>query len=218
MIIASMAVAAAASAAAQAPVVAREVKVTAPWKIGGVGIGMTPAEVAVAVQEDGYKLARRSQGRSWQGQVANKVMTLRSIRVPAGPEAITKEEYRWGPQEQLHVTYTAGRTGPYVSEVYYSIDSDAIETEHLRRAVLAKYGKPSLRWELELLYCTPQERECARTGSLVTNQLPNMTVYLVQGSKRVLHLRQGERADRAYWAAVRAEAERLYPAQKKPAI
>ena len=178
---------------------------------------MTPAEVAVAVQYDGYKLFRRSQGRSWQSQVANEVMNLRSVRIPAGPQVITKEYYQVG-QEQLQVTYTAGRMGPYVSEIYYFIDSDAIETEHLRRAVLAKYGKPSLRWELELLYCTSQERECARTGSLVTNQLPNMTVYLVWASKRVLQLRQGERADRVYWAAVRAEAERLYPAQTKPAI
>ena len=205
------------SAFAQAPREATQTKVTAPWKIGGVGLGMTPAQVAAAVKYDGYQLFRSLQDRSWQGQVANEVMNLRSVRIPAGPQVIIKEYYQAG-QEQLHVTYTAGRTGPYVSGIYYFIGSDAIDTEHLRRAVLAKYGKPSLRWELELLYCTRGEPECARTGSLVTNQLPNMTVYLAWPSKRVLQIQQGERADRAYWAAVRAEAERLYPALKKPAI
>jgi hypothetical protein len=204
-----------ASAVAQAPRDERVTKVTAPWKIGGVGIGMTPAEVAVAVKEDGYKLSRRSYGRSWQEQVTRQVSSLRTGRRAAGPEVITSEIYHVG-QEQMQVTYTAGKGGAYVSRVDYAIDLDAIETENMRRAVIAKYGRPSLQWELESIYCSTGEQECTRTGSLRTNQLPNLTVYLVSVTKRVLQLRQGERADKAYWAAVRAEAERLYPKMGKP--
>jgi hypothetical protein len=50
----------------------------------------------------------------------------------------------------------------------------------------------------------------------VTNQLPNLTVYGTYVMSRALRLVQGERADKAYDAAVRAEAERLYPKKDKP--
>ena len=190
-------------------------RAAAPWKVAGIGLGMTPAEVALAVKEDGYQLVRRSQGRSWQGQVANQVRNLRSIKIQAGSQVITNEQFRVG-QEQILVTYTAGRAGPYVSQLDYFIDFEAIEADNFRRAVLVKYGTPSVQWQSELLYCAAGETVCKRTGSLSTNQLPNLTVYIANASRRGLHLRQGERADKAYWAAVRAEAERLYPKKDKP--
>jgi hypothetical protein len=215
MIVTLMAAAMAAGALAQVPVAAPTQKLTAPWKIGGIALGMTPAEVGLAVKEDGYKLVHRFPGRSWQGHVAHQVSISRSIKISPGPEVIRKEDYRLG-DEQIQVTYMAGKAGPCVSRVDYDIAHDAIEADHYRRVVRAKYGKPTLSWDWESLYCSAGERQCSRTGSLVTNQLPSLTVYVMSVSRRTLHLVQGERADRAYYAAVRAEAERLYPKTEKP--
>jgi hypothetical protein len=215
MIATLVVVVAAGAAAAEAPSSASGTRVSAPWKISGVGLGMTPTQVAAVLKQEGYKLSYRYGGRSWQGEVANQVSNLRSVRIRAGAEVTAKEDYRVG-QEQIQVTYTAGRAGPYVSRVDYAITSEAIEAEQFKAAVLAKYGKPSLRWNSEILYCAAGERQCSRTGGLVTNQLPSLTVYVASAMKRVLLLRQGERADKAYSAEVRAEAERLYPKRNKP--
>ena len=190
---------------------------TAPWRISGVGLGMTPAEVAAALKEEGFELSFRSKGRSWQGEVANQASNLRSIRIPAGAEVTAREDYRIG-QEQVQVTYTAGRLGPYVSRVHYKIQFGAIEAESFQRAVLSRYGRPSLKWQWESLYCSLGEPRCSRTGSLVTNQLPTLTVRVMDVMNRSLELRQGQRADRAYEAAVRAEADRLYPKMDKPSF
>jgi hypothetical protein len=178
---------------------------------------MTPAEVVAALKQEGFELSYRYKGRSWQGEVANQVSNLRSVRIPAGAAVTASEDYRVG-QEQIQVTYTAGRAGPYVSRVDYAIAFEAIEADRFESAVLKKYGKPSLRWNSEMLYCMPEERQCSRTGGLVTNQLPNLTVYVASVMKRVLVLQQGERADKAYRAAVRSEAERLYPKKNKPSF
>jgi hypothetical protein len=207
-------IAAVGDAAAEAPSNAPATRLSAPWKIVGVGLGMSPPEVAAAVAQDGFKLSSRFTGRSWQGEVANQVSNLRSVRIPEGARVTTREDYRAG-QEQIRVIYTAGRAGPYVSRVDYAIDFEAIEADRFTSAVLEKYGKPSLRWNWEMLYCVREERQCSRTGGLVTNQLPNLTVYVGSVMKRVLVLQQGERADKAYWAAVRSEAERLYPKKNK---
>jgi hypothetical protein len=214
LIAALIVIAAAGVAAAEAPSNAPVTRVSAPWKIVGVGLGMTPAEVAAALAQDGFKVSSRFTGRSWQGEVANQVSNLRSVRIPEGARVTTREDYRAG-QEQVQVTYTAGRAGPYVSRVDYAIDFEAIEADRFESAVLEKYGEPSLRWNFEMLYCLPEERQCGRTGGLVHNQLPNLTVYVASVMKRVLVLQQGERADKAYWAAVRSEAERLYPKKNK---
>ena len=190
---------------------------TAPWKISGVGLGMTPAEVAAALKQEGFELSYRYQGRSWQGEVANQVSNLRSVRIPAGAEVTAKEDYRIG-QEQVQITYTAGRTGPYVSRVHYKIPSSAIEAESFQRAVLSRYGRPSLKWQWESLYCLAGEPRCSRTGSLVTNQFPTLTVRVMDVMNRSLELNQGQRADQAYEAAIRAEAERLHPKKDKPSF
>ena len=205
-----VAVAAADAAAAEAPSNPLAARVSAPWKISGVGLGMTPAEAAAALKQEGFELSYRYKGRSWQGEVANQVSNLRSVLIPAGAEVTAKEDYRIG-QEQVQVTYTAGRAGPYVSRVNYKIDFTAIEAERFKSAVLSRYGRPSLKWQWESLYCSVGEPRCSRTGSLVTNQLPTLTVWVMDVMSRRLELRQGQRADRAYEAAVKAEAERLYP-------
>lgn len=216
MIAALVAVGAAGAAAAEAPSYASSARASAPWKISGVALGMTPAEVAAALKEEGFELSYRYKGRSWQGEVANQVANLRSVRIPVGAEVTAKEDYRVG-QEQVEVSYTAGRAGPYVSRVRYKIRFSAIEAESFQRAVLARYGQPSLKWDSESLYCSAGER-CSRTGSLVTNQLPTLTVRVMDVMNRSLELRQGERADRAYQAAIRSEAERLFPKKDKPSF
>jgi len=216
LIAALIVIAAAGVVAAEAPSNAPATRVSAPWKIVGVGLGMTPAEVAAALAQDGFKLSSRFTGRSWQGEVANQVSKLKSIRISAGAEVPAKEDYRVG-QEQVQVTYTPGRAGPYVSRVHYKIHSTAIEAEDFQRAVLGRYGRPSLKWQWESLYCSLGEPRCSRTGSLVTNELPTLTVRVMDVMNRSLELRQGQRADRAYEAAIKAEAERLYP-KKKPSF
>jgi hypothetical protein len=157
MIAALLMIAAAGAVAAEAPSSATTARISAPWKISGVGLGMTPAEVAAALKQDGYRLSHRYSGRSWQGEVANQVLNLRSVRIPAGAAVTAKEEYRVG-QEQIQVTYTPGKAGPYVSRVHYKIHSTAIEAESFRRAVLARYGQPSLKWDFESLYCSAVSR------------------------------------------------------------
>src|SRR5687768_10277409 len=63
------------------------------WKIAGITLGMTPAEVAATAKAAGYALSYRYMGRSWQGEVASQVSFLRAIRIPAGSEVIRKEDY-----------------------------------------------------------------------------------------------------------------------------
>lgn len=215
MIAALVSIVAASVVAAEAPSNASTARVSAPWKISGVALGMTPAEVAAALKQDGFVLSYRYKGRSWQGEVANRAANLRPGRIPAGAEVTVKEDYRVG-QEQIRVTYTPGREGPYVSRVHYKIHYSAIEAESFQHAVLARYGQPSLKWAWECVYCSRGEPRCARTGSLITNQLPSLTVWVMDVMNRSLELRQGQRADLAYEAALKAEVERLYVKKAKP--
>jgi hypothetical protein len=207
------------SAAAPAPavVVGRAGGVTAPWSVSGVTLGMRPVDVAGALKGAGYVLDYRYMGRSWQGEVANQVSNLRGIRIPAGPEVISKEDYRKG-QEFIQVDYAAGPDGPYVARVNYRIPTSAIDAERFRAAALGRYGRPSLKGEWEDVYCSAGERQCSRIVSLVTNQLPSLTVHALNAMDRTLELRQGQRADLAFEVAVKAEAERLYPMKDKPSF
>jgi hypothetical protein len=189
----------------------------ASWSIAGVSLGMSPQAVGAALKAAGYKFDYRYMGRSWQGEVANKVANLRAIQIPAGTEVVRKEDYRKG-QEFIQVDYAPGPAGPYVYRVIYSINENAIDAERFRAAALGRYGRPSLKWDTELLYCATGEPVCERTGSLGTNQLPNLTAYILGVRGRSLELRQGERAEKAYEAAVKAEAERLYPKKDKPSF
>lgn len=218
-LIALLLIAAAAGAApAQVPLVISTARVTAPWKVAGVGLGMTPAEVSAALKAAGYSFDYRYMGRSWQGELASQVSFLRAIKIPAGAEVVRKEDYRKG-QEFIQVEYLPGPAGPYVSQVRYRISSAAIEAERFKAAALGRYGRPSLSWDWESLYCSAGEgRQCSRTGSLVTNQLPSLTVYVMDGMNRSLELRQGQRADRAWEASVKAEVERLYPKKDRPSF
>lgn len=190
---------------------------TAPWSIAGAGLGMSPEEVGAALKAAGYVLDYRYMGRSWQGELASQVSFLRAIRISAGAEVARKEDYKKR-QEFIQVEYLAGPAGPYVSQVRYRISSEAIEAERFKAAALGRYGRPSLSWDWESLYCSAGELKCSRTGSLVTNQLPNLTVYVMDGMNRSLELRQGQRADLAWEAAVKAEVERLYPKKDRPSF
>ena len=213
-----IAAAAGGAAPAQVPLATSTARVTAPWKVAGVGLGMTPAEVSLAMKAAGYSLDYRYMGRSWQGELASQVSFLRAIKIPAGAEVVRKEDYKKG-QEFIQVEYLVGPAGPYVSQVRYRISSEAIDAERFRAAALSRYGRPSLSWDWESLYCSAGEgRQCARTGSLVRNQLPSLTVYVMDGINRSLELRQGQRADRAWEAAVKAEVERLYPKKDRPSF
>lgn len=205
------------SATAQVALPRGHLAVAAPWSVAGVSLGMTPAQVGSALKASGYRLDYRYMGRSWQGEVANKISDLRAIRVPAGAQVISKEDYRKG-QEFIQVTYLAGPSGPYVARVVYRIPTSAIDAERFRAAALGRYGRPSLKGEWEDVYCSAGERQCSRIVSLVTNELPSLTVHALNGMDRTLELRQGQRADLAYEAAVKAEAERLYPKKDKPSF
>jgi hypothetical protein len=109
-------------------------------------------------------------------------------------------------------------SGAYVASVDYEVNANAIDVDRFRAAVLEKYGRPTLIWSSESIYCLPQERQCSRTGALVTNQLPTLTVHFVTIRDRTLQLLQGERADREYEAVRKAEAERLYPKKDRPSF
>jgi hypothetical protein len=156
-------------------------------------------------------------GRSWQGEVASKVSFLRGVQIPAGGQVISKEDYRKG-QEFIQVAYLAGPSGPYVARVIYQIPTSAIDADRFRAAALGRYGRPSLKGEWEDVYCSAGERQCSRIVSLVTNQLPSLTVHALNGMDRTLELREGEQADLAYEAAIKAEVERLYPKKNKPSF
>lgn len=190
-------------------------KSSAPWKVSGVGLGMTPKDVGAALNAAGYVLEYRYLGRSWQGELASKASFLRGGQIPTGGEVISKEDYRKG-QEFIQIAYLAGPSGPYVARVIYRIPTSAIDAERFRTAALGRYGRPSLKGEWEDVYCSAGERQCSRIVSLVTNQLPSLTVHALNGTNRTLELRQGRRADQAYEAAVNAEVERLYPKKTSP--
>lgn len=209
--------AAAGGAPAQVPLVTSTARVTAPWKVSGVGLGMKPAEVSAALKAAGYSLDYRYMGRSWQGEIANEVSDLRASRIPAGSQVVSKEDYRKG-QEFIQIAYLAGPSGPYVARVIYRIPTGAIDAARFRAAALSRYGRPSVDGEWEDVYCSVGERQCSRIVSLVTNQLPSLTVHALDGMDRTLELRQGQRADLAYESAVKAEAERLVPKKDKPSF
>jgi hypothetical protein len=173
--------------------------------------------VGAALKSAGYVLDYRYMGRSWQGEVATKISYLRGVQTPANAQVISKEDYRKG-QEFIQVQYAAGPDGPYVARVIYRIPTSAIDAERFRVAALSRYGRPSLKGEWEDVYCSAGERQCSRIVSLVTNQLPSLTVHALDGVYRTLELRQGRLADLAYEAAVKAEVERLYPRKDKPSF
>ena len=187
------------------------------WSVAGIRLGMTPRQVADAMKAAGYVPGFRHMGRSWQGEVADQVYLLRDIRIPTGADVIRKEDYKKG-QEEIQVTYAVTPAGPYVASVTYRIDAAAIAAERFRAAALSRYGRPSLDWGPASLYCSAGERECGRPGSWVINQLPNLTVSVMDGMTRSLELRQGPAAKRFSEAAIKAEAERLYPKKDKPSF
>jgi hypothetical protein len=165
----------------------------------------------------GYVLDFRSIGRSWHGEVSDQVYLLRDIRIPTGADVIRQEDYKKG-QEEIQVTYAVTPAGPYVARVTYRIDADAIDAERFRAAARSRYGRPSLDWGPASLYCSAGERECSRPGSWVINQLPNLTVSVEDGMTRSLELSQGPAAKQVFEAAIRADAERLYPKKDKPSF
>ena len=190
----------------------------APWGIAGIRLGMSPREVADAMKAAGYTLHGRYTGRSWQAEVADQVSFLRGIRIPAGPETVRKEDYKKG-QEAIQVTYAVNPAGPYAAGVTYRIAAAAIDADRFEAAALSRYGRPSRKRDSEILYCSAGEPECASPSSLVAkNQLPNLAIFVADGMKRSLELRQGQRADLAFEAAIKAEVERLYPKKDKPSF
>jgi len=190
---------------------------SAPWSIAGIRLGVAPRQVAEAMKAAGYVLDFRDTGRSWQGEVADQVYLLRNIRIPTGAGVIRKEDYQKG-QEKIQVAYAVSPAGPYVARVTYRIDTAAIDAERFRAAARSRYGRPSLDWGPASLYCSAGERECARPGSWVVNQLPNLAVSVEDGMTRSLELSQGPMAKRVFEAAIKAEAERLYPKKAKPSF
>src|SRR4051812_918329 len=117
---------------------------TAPWKVSGVTLGMSPGEVGTALKTAGYVLDYRYMGRSWRGELANKVSYLRGIPIPVGAQVIRREDYRKG-QEFIQVDYAAGPAGAYVARVNYRIPTSTIDAERFRAAALGRYGRPSLK-------------------------------------------------------------------------
>ncbi|HEX9963833.1 MAG TPA: hypothetical protein VGB04_02490 [Allosphingosinicella sp.] len=189
----------------------------APWSIAGIRLGMTPRQVADAVKRAGYVLDFRHMGRSWQGEVSDQVYLLRDIRIPTGADVVRKEDYKKG-QEDIQVIYAVSPAGPYASRVTFRIDSDAIDAERFSAAARSRYGRPSIDWGPASLYCSAGERECARPGSWVINQLPHLIVSVEDGMTRSLELQPGLAVKSAFEAAIKAEAERLYPKKDKPSF
>ncbi|HYI38985.1 MAG TPA: hypothetical protein VE053_01565 [Allosphingosinicella sp.] len=190
----------------------------APWAIAGIRLGMNPREVAGAMKAAGYKLHGRYTGRSWQAEFADQVSFLRGIRIPPGPETIRKEDYKKG-QETIQVIYAVDPAGPYAVGVTYRIAAAAIDADRFEAAALSRYGRPSRKRDTEILYCSAGEPECVSPSSLVAkNQLPNLAIFVADGMKRSLELRQGRRADLAFEAEIKAEVERLYPKRDKPSF
>jgi hypothetical protein len=187
----------------------------APWGIAGIRLGMSPREVAEAMRTAGYTLQGRYTGRSWQAEVADQVSFLRAIRIPAGPETIRREDYKKG-QEAIRVFYAVNPTGPYSTSVTYRIATAAIDADRFEAAALSRYGRPTRNQDSEIVYCSAGEPECSSPNSLVAkNQLPNLAIFVFD---RSVELRQGQRADLAFEAAIKAEVERLYPKKDKPSF
>lgn len=203
--------------AAQRPVPAAPSPVaTAPWKVVGVGLGMTPAEVAAAMKAAGYSTRGRTTGGSWQTHVALEARLRRGVNVPDGPVALRWEAFAKG-QEQVTVEYEPTAGGLLVKEVSYKIGRGNIEEGPFRSAVLARYGAPTRAWEKELHYCAVGEPNCD-TAFFYFPKLPSLIVWLDDGANRSLKLVQGRAAEDAFERAVGAEVDRLYPKKDRPSF
>jgi hypothetical protein len=208
------------AASAQAPAITRNAPVQLPaagWDIAGIRLSMTPAQVASAMKAAGYALEFQSKGRSWQGEVANSVSRLRSIRIPEGAKVIRSEDYRKG-QELVNVLYAPGEAGPYAANVQYSVSNNAISVVDFKVSAVKKYGKPTIDLGARLAYCSSPEQNCFRSTQSSVIQLPSLVVTVSGALARGVRLQQGLRADRAFEVAISSEAERLYPKKDKPSI
>jgi hypothetical protein len=204
----------AAGAAAPAPAPAQR-SVTAPWKVAGVTLGMSPGEVEVAMQAAGYARTARSTSRSWQAEVAVQARVLRGVIVPEGPEAVKYETYKKG-QERISIEYAPSRAGPYVAKALYQISVTGMEADTFGSAVMTRYGPPTRKWKVELHYCSSGETQCDTPFPFYNPQLPNLTVFVADGMYRTIDLTEGRRARDARELAIRSEVDRLYPKKDKP--
>lgn len=191
-------------------------RVTAPWKVAGVALGMTPAAVAATMKAAGYSAAGRTTGMSWQSHVAFQTRLRRGLNIPDGPEALRWESYAKG-QEQVTVEYLPLPSGLRVKEVSYKIGVGNMEEGSFRSAVLGRYGAPTRAWEKELHYCSAGEPNCD-TAFFFIPKLPSLVVWINDGMSRTLKLVQGRAADDAFERAVVAEVDRLHPKKDKPSF
>lgn len=203
------------AAAPASPPVAAERSVTAPWKVAGVALGMSPRQVELAMQAAGYSRAGRSTSRSWQAEVAVQARVLRGVIVPEGPEMIKYETFKKG-QERISIEYAPDRGGPYVAKALYQISFTGMDADTFRSAVMSRYGPPTRRWEAELHYCSSGESHCDTPFPFYNPQLPNLTVWLTDGMYRSIDLTEGRKARDARELAIRSEVDRLYPKKDKP--
>jgi hypothetical protein len=192
-----------------------ERNVAAPWKVAGVALGMSPREVELAMQAAGYSRAGRSTGRSWQGEVAVQARVLRSLTVPEGPEAVKYEDFENG-QERISVEYAPSRAGPRVVKAKYQISVTGMDSDTFRSAIMTRFGRPTRKREVELHYCSSGETHCDTPFPFYNPQLPNLTVFLIDGMHRSIDLWEGRKAREAHELAIRAEVDRLYPKKDKP--
>ena len=190
---------------------------TAPWKVSGVALGMSPREVDLAMRAAGYARAGSSTSRSWQGEVAFQARLLRGVTVPDGPEALRYESFNKG-EERISIEYAPGRTGPYVAQAVYQIRVAAMDADTFRSALLTRYGPPTRKWEPELHYCSPGETHCDTRFPFYNPQLPSISVFVTDGMYRSITLAEGRKAREARELAIRAEVDRLWPKKEKPSF
>lgn len=164
-----------------------ERSVAAPWKVAGVALGMSPREVELAMQAAGYARAARSTGRSWPAEVAVQARVLRGVIVPEGPEAVKYEDFKKG-QERISIEYAPSRAGPQVAKAKYQISVTGMDADTFHSAIMARYGQPTRKWEVELHYCSLAETHCNTPFPFYNPQLPNLTVFLTDGMRRTIDL------------------------------
>jgi len=182
-------------------------------ELAGIRVGMPSAEASPVLVSAGYRPSQNGEGPSWDAAVA-RLASQRPGRLTANGRVPAWESFVKD-AERVEVHYRPTPVGAVVSEVAYTINSDAIAPQRLRAVLLGRYGRAGWENGFEFLYCTRGEPVCNQLAYVQGLQLPSVYVEIgpMQHSTR---LRSGVRILAAHDAALRAEVDRRAPRMRRP--
>ena len=173
--------------------------------IAGAMIGMSPAEVASALETEGYVRGAPHRGPSWESDLAD-ALSRRGVARTDRSEVIRGEGYRRG-QESISVVYAPVPGGSAATLISYSVPTEGLSEAAFRSAVRARYGRPSVAF----IYCSRGERQCdviQREQPSIIVQPNNILTHTIQLAEGAVDMQNRDRLFAAEIARLAPRVER----------